>query len=240
MRFTALALLASAAGVLAENFQVQVGQGGLTFNPSQVQAKDGDSITFNFVAKNHTVTQSSFANPCQRQASPLGVDSGHRPIPADAAEAATVDKVWKITVANATGPLWFYCAQGNHCQQGMVFAVNPTAEKTFEQFTANAKAAAPAGGAAPPPAATGAASSSGALPTAGATGASPAAGSPAATGATTGSIPTGSVPTPAEGAQGQTDPVGAASNSNPLGNGAVRVGSSLTGLAAVAVVAMLL
>ena len=24
-------------------------------------------------------------------------------------------------------PLWFYCAQANHCQSGMTFAINPPA-----------------------------------------------------------------------------------------------------------------
>lgn len=80
------------------------------------------------------MTQSTFASPCQRQASPLGVDSGYRAIPADAAAAAGVDNIWKITIVNASAPMWFYCAQGNHCASGMVFAINPTAEKTFDQF----------------------------------------------------------------------------------------------------------
>ena len=40
---------------------------------------------------------------------------------------------------NGTGPAWFYCKTGTHCKSGMVFAVNPTAEKTYDAFKANAQ-----------------------------------------------------------------------------------------------------
>jgi hypothetical protein len=41
-----------------------------------------------------------------------------------------------ITV-NGTGPEWFYCSQGKHCQSGMVFAINPTEAKTLAGYKAN-------------------------------------------------------------------------------------------------------
>ncbi|GKT86885.1 serine-threonine rich [Colletotrichum tofieldiae] len=31
-------------------------------------------------------------------------------------------------------PLWFYCAQANHCGKGMTFSINPTAEKSQAIF----------------------------------------------------------------------------------------------------------
>lgn len=40
-----------------------------------------------------------------------------------------------LTSPDITG---FYCRQGNHCGQGMVFSINPTAEKTHAQFQAKA------------------------------------------------------------------------------------------------------
>lgn len=40
-------------------------------------------------------------------------------------------------------PIWAYCKQGNHCQSGMVFAVNAveTGQNNFENFVNNAKGA---------------------------------------------------------------------------------------------------
>ena len=38
--------------------------GALTFEPSNLTAQVGEQITFQFTTKNHTATQSSFADPC--------------------------------------------------------------------------------------------------------------------------------------------------------------------------------
>jgi len=138
MRFTlASATLAIAAATFASaaDMQVQVGNGGLTFNPSSVTANVGDTISFVFYPKNHTVTQSSFAAPCQPLAS--GIDSGFQPVAANATSVPS----FSMTV-NVTTPLWFFCHQTGHCESGMVFAVNANANKTFDAFQATAKASA--------------------------------------------------------------------------------------------------
>jgi len=153
MRFAlASATLATFATVVfAETFQVQVGSNGLNFNPTTVTAASGDTIEFVFMPKNHTVTQSTFAAPCTAMSS--GIDSGYMPVAANATQVPSMT----VTV-NDTAPLWFYCKQSgygplflfcaffwltmsyySHCGQGMVFAVNPTADKTFEAFQAAAK-----------------------------------------------------------------------------------------------------
>lgn len=157
--FVAFALFASFTAVLAEQFTVIVGKdNGLTYDPPFVTAKNGDVVAFQFVSKNHTVTQSTFANPCQRMTTPTqGVDSGYMPV----AAGATAFPQWSITINNASNPLWFYCAQQPHCTRGMVFAINPTADKTFDQFKAAAT-----GGAATGSAATGSATSAGTSPSA--------------------------------------------------------------------------
>ncbi|KAH9173488.1 Cupredoxin [Lactarius sanguifluus] len=138
MRFTitsaALAAIAAATSAVAQtNIQVQVGSNGLTFSPSSVNASVGDTVSFVFFPKNHTVTQSSFAAPCQPLAS--GIDSSFQPV----AAGATTAPSFSVTV-NATTPLWFYCRQSSHCTSGMVFAINPTADKSFETFQATARA----------------------------------------------------------------------------------------------------
>jgi hypothetical protein len=78
-----------------------------------------------------------------------GVDPNYQPV------AANASSVPSFTITELDRPLWFYCKQTgsdtvflpirrmilqadhlrySHCQQGMVFAVNPTAKKTFEAF----------------------------------------------------------------------------------------------------------
>lgn len=135
MRFSAIlvALTSVAAVSAAQNFTVIVGSNGtLTYNPPSVNVSAGDTVSFQFQTKNHTVTQSTFASPC----TPMdkGVDSGFQAV----AAGATSVPQWSFTVNNASAPLWFYCKQTGHCAQGMVFAINPTANKSLAAFKANA------------------------------------------------------------------------------------------------------
>jgi len=132
------ALVPVVAVSAAQNFTVVVGGGStLTYNPTTVNASVGDTIAFQFQSKNHTVSQSTFAAPCQLMTTPAaGIDSGFMPVPA----GSTSFPEWSFTVTNASAPLWFYCRQTGHCQQGMVFAVNPTVAKSFDAFQAAAKA----------------------------------------------------------------------------------------------------
>ncbi|KAI0086390.1 Cupredoxin [Irpex rosettiformis] len=137
MRFsTIFAALLVPAAALAANFTVKVGNaGGLTFDPTEVQAQEGDTIQFVFLSKNHTVTQSTFANPCTKS-SDTALDSGFQFV---AANATTVPQYsFTMTNISSSTPLWFYCRQADHCQKGMVFAVNPTADKTFQAYQAKA------------------------------------------------------------------------------------------------------
>lgn len=165
---TAVFIAATAGFASAADHLVLVGDSGLVFNPTSVTAAVGDNVIFEFRAKNHTVTQSSFAQPCTflQTANGPGVDSGYQPVPA----GATNFPQWNITIDNATAPLWFYCAQknpANHCQAGMVFAINPTAEKSFDAFLANAKASGSASGSSSAPGgASGTGAATATLPTA--------------------------------------------------------------------------
>jgi len=136
MRFsTIIAAVLPIVAVFAQgtNHVVQVGGNGtLTFSPNSIQVAAGDSVSFQFLAKNHTVTQSTFPTPCT--AMPNGVDSGFQFVPPN----SSTFMQWTFTVNNASAPLWFYCRQAGHCQSGMVFAINANANKTFAAYQANA------------------------------------------------------------------------------------------------------
>lgn len=106
----------------------------LRYTPDNVVAKPGDKIFFDFKAANHTVTQSSFEQPCQ--ALDGGFKSGVRMNPTDITGLST----FQIDVKDDK-PIWVYCGVGTHCQQGMVFAVN--AGDKLGAFQAAAKASVP-------------------------------------------------------------------------------------------------
>ncbi|KAF7793251.1 hypothetical protein EIP86_004361 [Pleurotus ostreatoroseus] len=141
MRFsTSVAVLASAGAVFGQQtFQIVVGNNSeLTFSPNSITgAQTGDTLQFIFATKNHTATQSSFTDPCTELAPPPGqqaINSGFMPVPAG---TTTGFPTFNVQLTNVTAPLWFYCQQtipADHCQLGMVFAVNPTADKTFALF----------------------------------------------------------------------------------------------------------
>ncbi|KAK6518829.1 hypothetical protein TWF281_003521 [Arthrobotrys megalospora] len=106
------------------------GDAGLVYTPEFIHAAVGDIVEFHFMKQNHSITQSTFAKPCVRK--PDGIDSGLLPNPNNTVVPAPV---FKYTV-DTTEATWWYCKQrtGTHCGKGMTFAINPTQEKTFEQF----------------------------------------------------------------------------------------------------------
>jgi plastocyanin len=116
------------------------GPGALSFSPSRVSANPGDTVKFTFNVKNHTVTQSSFSAPCvpltDKTTGKNGFDSGYMPVGSGATNLPT----YSITI-NDTTPIWAYCAQGNHCGSGMVFAVNSdeSSGRNFAAFQGLAK-----------------------------------------------------------------------------------------------------
>ncbi|OBS25734.1 hypothetical protein FPOA_06269 [Fusarium poae] len=105
------------------------GPGGLVYQPEELHdIPIGDTIVFEFLSQNHTVSQSGFATPCDLM--DAGMDSGFMANPNN-----TVSPPPQVAMqVMVDTPLWFYCKQGNHCGQGMVFSVNPTAEKTHAMF----------------------------------------------------------------------------------------------------------
>lgn len=120
---------------------VDVGKDGLTFSPSQVQAKPRDKIVFTFYAKNHTVTQSLYSDPCVKLDGVVdGLDSGFMAV----APGTTEGNPTYEYIVKDTNPVWAYCAQptGNHCGAGMVFALNSveTSDRNFAAFQTIAEA----------------------------------------------------------------------------------------------------
>lgn len=78
---TTTAIPPASTSAAATNHKVIVGGPGiLAYQPSNITAQVGDTITFEFHEKNHTATASSFATPCRSLSltslSNAGFDSG--------------------------------------------------------------------------------------------------------------------------------------------------------------------
>jgi plastocyanin len=110
---------------------------GLHFEPENVVAEVGDYIEFHFLAKNHTIVQSSFDKPCEPLAN--GIFSGFNFKTDPGKENGNV---FTFQVQNSE-PFWYYCSQtvGNHCQAGMSGVINQNfnSDKTLAAYKEKAK-----------------------------------------------------------------------------------------------------
>ncbi|KAL8949091.1 MAG: hypothetical protein Q9222_004781, partial [Ikaeria aurantiellina] len=134
----------SSGQIMVHVVKVSNKAGALTFEPNNLQAAAGSMVQFHFYPKNHSVVQSTFDQPCQpiqnNMPSSPGFFSGFMPVKPDAAMMPSY-----TIMVNDTKPIWYYCSQGKHCQQGMVGVINPPAannSRTIETFTSLAKTAA--------------------------------------------------------------------------------------------------
>ncbi|RDW65471.1 hypothetical protein BP5796_10163 [Coleophoma crateriformis] len=109
----------------------------LVFTPNDVTAAPGDVLQFQFSMINHTVTQSTFANPCMpiagSEANAAEIHSGFVPVGANQTTVTTFE-----VPINNTQPMYLYCAQGPHCMLGMVMTVNAAANQSFAAYKAAA------------------------------------------------------------------------------------------------------
>ena len=113
--------------------EVLVGAAGrLSFNPDSVSVATGTILRFNFLALNHTLTQSTLSHPCVNSSQ---FDSGfHQFNPSNISGKFLVD--FEVTSNDSQ---WFYCAQDlprSHCHSGMVFSLNPSS--SHDAFIHNA------------------------------------------------------------------------------------------------------
>ncbi|KAL2054401.1 hypothetical protein ABVK25_005149 [Lepraria finkii] len=128
----------------ATNIPITVGADAeLAFNPQVITASVGDTLTFSYFPKNHSVVQSSFTDPCHPLAD--GFFSGFQPL------AAGPGPVEFVVTVNDTKPIWIYCSQTSHCQKGMAMVVNQPAPPSPNTLDAYKLAAAKTGISSSPP-----------------------------------------------------------------------------------------
>ncbi|KAK6508708.1 hypothetical protein TWF506_010786 [Arthrobotrys conoides] len=112
------------------------GSSQLVFTPEVVYQKVGQQVRFQFYPQNHSVAQSSLDSPC----SPLGGEASTAGFFSGFNFVKSVDQqipTFTINISSAE-PIYFYCAQGRHCQSGMVGIINPPNSDTISTFKATA------------------------------------------------------------------------------------------------------
>ncbi|KAJ7272177.1 hypothetical protein C8J57DRAFT_279368 [Mycena rebaudengoi] len=129
------------SGLISRKILVTVGAeanspGGIyQFSPNNFNAPNGTVINFQFnVPGNHSIVQSTFANPCEGL--PFGFNSGTM-----TGNSGSDFPVWTFTVEDEEKPMFFFCQQSSpvrHCSEGMVGAINAR-KGMFTAFQANAK-----------------------------------------------------------------------------------------------------
>ncbi|KIL66532.1 hypothetical protein M378DRAFT_177701 [Amanita muscaria Koide BX008] len=119
---TAVVLGLTLPSALSRVFNVEVGPDQAFHPPFISAARRGDSITFTFQFTpkiSHSVTQSTFCQPCEHLQTRNSFDSG--------ASGAT----FTVAVPDAR-PIYAFSSVGDDCHKGMVFAVNVDQEKYNE------------------------------------------------------------------------------------------------------------
>ncbi|KAI5783645.1 hypothetical protein EDC01DRAFT_215697 [Geopyxis carbonaria] len=103
-----------------------------------IDAKAGDRIDFTFLRNMHSVTESTFTNPCTPKGNSTFMPTGPIKNTENAVDAEKFVRSFTVPADNNGAPIWFYCGVADHCNKGMVFAINPG--NKFDQFVANAAA----------------------------------------------------------------------------------------------------
>ncbi|KAJ7619481.1 hypothetical protein FB45DRAFT_160063 [Roridomyces roridus] len=115
---------------------INVALSGFAFSPANVSAPNGTAVTFWFPNSGleHSVTQSSFENPCTYLAATSNTSAGFD-------SGLTQGTQFTIVIQDDTKPIWFHCKQISHCGSfGMVGSINAptTGSNTFDAFQAAA------------------------------------------------------------------------------------------------------
>ncbi|KAI0013250.1 hypothetical protein F4779DRAFT_613778 [Xylariaceae sp. FL0662B] len=235
MHFSTTVLAALLGVASAQNVHVvSVGttDGSPVFKPDNIKANVGEMIQFQFRGGNHSVAQSTFDNPCSpisQSSNMTGFFTGYQPV--DASQAMGMIPTYTMMVTSMT-PMWLYCTQAKHCQNGMVMVVNENTGMNASRSLPAFKKAAAAATANVAPSGSGTPSSTGA----GSSGADAGAGTGTGTG--TGSAESGSAS-----AGGSTETgADAATSSSPVTTdaGAMLSTSASMGLLSVAAAALMM
>lgn len=149
MLFTTILLAAGTASAATMTVTVAANN-KFQFTPNSITAQPGDMVAFNFVAQNHSVASSNANTPCQPQQN--AIYSDFQPVAAPAGngngngngngrnrgknnrrQAASNTPTFMVPITDDQ-PIYIYCSQAQHCQQGMVMIINPPNPQAVQQY----------------------------------------------------------------------------------------------------------
>ncbi|KAK4446416.1 extracellular serine-rich protein [Podospora aff. communis PSN243] len=111
---------------------IRISLGSFVFTPDTVTAAVGDILEFSFFPVNNSATLSDFGTPCT-PAKVGGFHSGFY-----ATSSGQNETSFRVVV-NTTEPMFIYCGNHPHCQNGMSAVVNPSDSQTLEAYRLAAK-----------------------------------------------------------------------------------------------------
>jgi plastocyanin len=113
------------------------------FTPNTITAQPGDMVAFNFVSQNHSVASSDANSPCRPAQNAIFSDFQPVAAPAGNGKGRNRNNNRQITAGNTPTfmvpivddqPMYIYCSQAQHCQQGMVMVINPPNAAAVQQY----------------------------------------------------------------------------------------------------------
>ncbi|KAM3516914.1 hypothetical protein NHJ13051_009466 [Beauveria bassiana] len=110
------------------------------FDPDSITAKKGDILGFHFKGPKHSVVSGDYQNPCAPLQIGTGFFSGFISgfsIGSAKSFDGLYGKVFRVEVDN-TDAMIFYSSQGNACASGMVGIVNPSKDKSLQDYKSRA------------------------------------------------------------------------------------------------------
>lgn len=130
MKFITFAsVLSFALAVSAKDIDVDVGEDGFTFSPSDIKCSSGDTVTFHFYPGGHSVVSSDFNSPC----------SSNGMIASGTVNSKSGESDMVFVVDCPSSATYLFCSQFGHCKGGMVAAINaPTSGNTLAAYKSSA------------------------------------------------------------------------------------------------------
>ncbi|KAF1954208.1 hypothetical protein CC80DRAFT_476508 [Byssothecium circinans] len=126
--------LAQSLTASAATMMVTVGQNNqFTFSPNTITAQPGDMVAFNFVTQNHSVASSTANRPCQPEQNAIFSDFQPRSGATQNMKLFLTPFRFMVPIADSN-PMYIYCSQAQHCQQGMVMVINPPDNNAVQQY----------------------------------------------------------------------------------------------------------